>query len=851
MLLYRYIIKELLFPFFASLSVIVFLFIMQQAVQLLDRVIEKGLDPIVVLEVFMIQLGWIIALAVPMAILTATLMTFGRMSGDNEITAIKASGRSMFSLLVPAFSAALVITVALTFFHDLILPEANHRAANLLSDISRKQPAVLIEPRVLITDFDNYTLYTHDIDPFTGDMSGIRILTDIPGQDPTVTVAAKGNIRSTGDEKFLVLTLLDGEIHSYPRDNTKEYYRGRFEEQIFYLENIDSRLLRTSSNHRSDREKNIAMMLSDISEFERSKETALAEFNQFIGKIKNQVNELDSISTAVNPQSPQAENFEKWAEGVRVNPALINTTNRSKNMVERTARRVHSNNLMIAQYKVEVHKKFAIPIACLLFVLIGAPLGIMARRGGLAVGASYSVFFFIAYWGFLITGESMADKLIVSPAFGMWYGNAIIAIFGLILTILMMRETSIRFDFIKQLFQTSVVRSNRVVKWISGLYIIKIPGLLLRLPRRVVNWFLGILPVYLISMFLKLSAGLLIAIIVIFVVVDYIGNLRRFENATINEAILYYWYYLPWIIQTILPVVLLLAAMFSMGKLAKNSELTAMRASGISVRRLTLPLLVLGLLLSALTFFGGEYILPRANEQRTELMTIMRHPPSQRQEAVNRREYRRNFYYFGNPNTMYYFEEFSTEPQFARKVQRQIFRNDGIAERIDAAEMIYDKHNGWKFIDGQKRTFDEDQSALVTFQSFYDTILTAAPSEMTQRVRSERELSYWELRNYIDMAKRRGEQVHRLVAEMEFKIALPLMNFVVILLGIAITARMGRKGGPVLFGIGLGLTFSYYLISQIAIVFAQNGHISPLTGAWIGNVFFFTIGIILYRKAAN
>jgi lipopolysaccharide export system permease protein len=145
MILYRYIIKEHIFPFLASLSIIVFYFIMQQAVMLLERIVSKGLDGKIVLEVFIIQLGWIIALAIPMAILTATLWVFGRMSGDNEITSIKASGQSMLTLLSPVFAAAAVVTVLLVFFMDLILPDANHRAANLLSDISRKRPAAFID----------------------------------------------------------------------------------------------------------------------------------------------------------------------------------------------------------------------------------------------------------------------------------------------------------------------------------------------------------------------------------------------------------------------------------------------------------------------------------------------------------------------------------------------------------------------------------------------------------------------------------------------------------------------------------------------------------------------------------
>ena len=156
MILYRYLIKEHIFPFCACLSIIVFYFIMQQAIVYLNEIISKGLDPGVILEVFAIQLGWIITLAIPMAILTATLWVFGRMSGDNEITSIKASGQSLFRLLMPVLAAAAIFTILLVYFNDLILPDANHRAANLLSDISRKRPAAFIEPRVLIRDFPGY-----------------------------------------------------------------------------------------------------------------------------------------------------------------------------------------------------------------------------------------------------------------------------------------------------------------------------------------------------------------------------------------------------------------------------------------------------------------------------------------------------------------------------------------------------------------------------------------------------------------------------------------------------------------------------------------------------------------------
>ena len=252
MILYRYIIKEHIFPFLASLSIIVFYFIMQQAVMLLERIVSKGLDGKIVLEVFIIQLGWIIALAIPMAILTATLWVFGRMSGDNEVTSIKASGQSMLTLLSPVFAAAAVVTVLLVFFMDLILPDANHRAANLLSDISRKRPAAFIEPKILIRDFPGYTIYITDVNPKSGELKGIRIFSDQPGQDPSSTVAANGIIRMTPDQGFLELTLFNGETHSISRKNWSDYFLCRFARQVVYIQNIDTKLERTNSSYRSD-----------------------------------------------------------------------------------------------------------------------------------------------------------------------------------------------------------------------------------------------------------------------------------------------------------------------------------------------------------------------------------------------------------------------------------------------------------------------------------------------------------------------------------------------------------------------------------------------------------------------
>ncbi len=847
MRLYRYIIREHIFPFLASLSIIVFLFVMQQAVLLLERIVAKGIEPLIVLEVFIIQLAWILALGIPMAILVATLMTFGRMSGDNEITAIKASGRNMSTLLVPLLAAAAVLTVSLVYFHDFILPEANHHTANLLGDIGRKRPAAFIEPGLLIRDFTDYTLYVDEVNPQTGDLKGIKIFSDAPTQDPSLTVSRRGNIQMTNDEKYMQLTLFDGETHSTSRKNNKEYFVARFNRQVFYIQNVDTRLQRTSSSYRSDREKNIAMMMQDIKDIQESNTSVVAEHNQQLDSLCNYISYIDSLKSPADSSHP-ASDMKQWSK--QFESTIGEATKSSKRLEdnsERVLRRKLANDKIVAQYQVEVHKKFAIPIACILFVFIGAPLGIMARRGGIAVGATYSIFFFIAYWAFLIVGENLADKLIVSPVVGMWSGNVLLLICGITLLILMLRETTIQFNFIKNL----VNKNNKVFAAVTNSFVFRLPGILFSLPRLILNKLIGILPTYLIGMFIGYSLGLLAAILVIFVTVDYVSNLKRFEHYNFMDVALFYYYYTPWLIQTVSPIVLLLASMFSIGRLAKSSELTAMKAAGVNIRQLTFPLLLLGAAISVGTFYGGERIIPRANELRRELSDAVNQPPGMKlPQAKGGREYRRNFYYFGSTNVIYVFEEFSTNPQFARNVQRQTFSENGLVERVEAREMVYDS-TGWKFIDGQVRDFGSDASNVSTFTSLNDTILKSSPIDLVKRVKAKEEMSYWELSSYIETAKRRGEKVQKYLAELEFKIALPLMNFIVILLGIAITARAGRKGGASFFGIGLFLTFSYWSLSRIAIVLAQNGTIPILVGAWVGNAVFLLLGLVLYRKAAH
>ena len=857
MILYRYIIKEHALPFLYSLTIIIFIFTMQTAVQLLDKIISKGLAMSVVLEIFVIQLGWIVALAIPMSILTSALMAFGKMSADNEIMAVKATGQSLTYLITPVFLAACIFTVLNIFFNDLVLPDANHRAANLLSDISRKRPAVLIEPGVLIRDFPNYALWVKKVNPQTGVLKTVRIFSDVPGEDPSTTVAEAGEVKLTHDEKHLELTLYNGETHRVNSKNKKEYFVGQFKRQVIFLQNSDTELRRTNSEYRSDREMSSKMMLDQIAGYEKTRETYFQEHNAQIVKLISRIHALDSLSVhsghATVPDTARPDSlqtFAAWAAGF--GPAGANALSEEKKKQSSSGHllsKIKFQDMQISSYMVEVHKKYSLPVACIVFVLIGAPLGIMAKRGGIAVGASYSVFFFIVYWALLIGGEAMADKCVISPFAAMWSGNILIGACAIFLLVMMKRETK----FI------SIAPFIKLWNWLGR----KKAGVRPRAPGKIersvrmlgnvpyffVRMIAGTLPTYLIRKFVGWLIGFLSGITVIFVVVDYVSNLGRFENASLYEIALFYWYYLPWLVQIISPIVILLATMSSIGSMTKWNELTAMKTSGMNVRQLTAPLLVLGAALAFLGFYMGEKVLPQANVLRRELTENIGKDKAQKKGAAPAaaREYRRDFYYFGDERTIYFFKELRTGQAQARGVWRETYTGNGISRKIiaDGAEF---KNGKWLFTKGTIRSFDKAASTILTFDTLMDTILKVSPEEMVVQIKSPEEMSYWELGDFADKTRRRGEDVSRYKAQLYFKIALPVMNFIVILLGISISARAGRKGEAVLFGIGLLLAFSYWIISQFSLAFAQNGQIPALLGAWLGNILFSIIALVLYAR---
>lgn len=440
MILVRYVLKELIAPFLAALFGITFLFVVDFLVKILDNVLSKGLPTSTVIEIFVLNLAWMLSLSIPMAVLVASLMAFGRLSGDQEITACKAAGVSPLSLMRPVLLVSMLISVLMVVFNNWILPEANHRSVELMSAVSRKKPHAFIDAGRLITQFPDVQLWINRIDPSTGTLYGVQIFEMEKKGAPRIVYADSASMEYADNGATLMLRLRSGENHMVDADNPENYFRIRFFSQDLAMKNVDDRLERRSRNYRSDREMPIEMMQEVVEDAEKKFEDyrvmALEKrLNTLVALRANVAG--DTVVTSYNPEEVQVLDSiqrRRSLQKIRIQEvSTLRTTERFYGRMEAELKRK-------AQYTVEIQKKFSTAFACFIFILIGAPLGIMARKGGIGTGILYSLAFFVIYWICLIGGENLADRLLMSPYLAMWASNIIIGIFGIFITIAMVRD---------------------------------------------------------------------------------------------------------------------------------------------------------------------------------------------------------------------------------------------------------------------------------------------------------------------------------------------------------------------------------------------------------------------------
>lgn len=409
-----------------------------------DRLVGKGLDTWVIVKLIVYNLSWMVVLVVPMASLVATLMAFGNLSQNNEVTIMKSSGISLYKMMLAPFLASIAVGLLLFQFNNDVLPDANHQAKILMSDISRTKPTLSLEPGFFSQEVDNYAILVRAIDQKSNWLYQITIYDYSNSAKINVVTADSGKIFFSKDQSKLIMDLYHGEIHESDVQNTTMYRKLEFEKHIITMNGEQFTFQQSNSVSRGERE----LSVQDMQFITDSLRKTLYKNFSLLNRENDKIFFLDTAMNKKEIVSPLGSNKElmymRAIDKIRI----------AKSTVQSNANRIEYIQKDIDRFEVEIYKKYALPAACIVFVLIGAPLGIMVRKGGFGVAAGISLFFFLIYWAFLIGGEKLAERGFFSPFIGMWAANFVLGFVGIILTIKTNKEAkTITFEFFTKIFR--------------------------------------------------------------------------------------------------------------------------------------------------------------------------------------------------------------------------------------------------------------------------------------------------------------------------------------------------------------------------------------------------------------
>jgi LPS export ABC transporter permease LptG/LPS export ABC transporter permease LptF len=500
-------------------------------------------------------------------------------------------------------------------------------------------------------------------------------------------------------------------------------------------------------------------------------------------------------------------------------------------------------------YAVELHKKFAIPVACVVFGLLGLGLSLGSKKEARSAAFALSIAIIFIYYVIIRLGEQAGDTQLIPPAVAMWAANVVLGAAALVLLYLNHREAA--FDPLdpghyKALLPTirralpvgeepaAPARGRRPAR----------PVVVVRLPR----WHLplpGILDRYVVRSFFGHLGLVLLSFWAIFVLVDFTGNIfDDIQHNKVKGAVVlhYYAFQSPYLLQLLAPAAVLVSVLTTFGILARRNEITAMKAGGISVYRATFPVVAIGFALTLASFMLSELVLPATNKIADQDFNIIKGRPARASSLLERR------WLVGNGGRLYNFDflERGPRPGGVTLYGISVYEIDEAAwalkHRLYAARAVW-TGRGYDLERGHRQLFG-DQLRLRPFQHQHATDVEP-PSWFGQEQRESDTLSFAELRRHIRTLQARGFDVVSLRVQLHRKLSFPAVSLVMVLIGIPFSFVVARRGA--LYGIALAILISIFYWACLAVFEAlgNSGLLPAVLASWTPNVLFGTAGLYL------
>lgn len=447
-----FILKDYLLLFAGTFFICLFIFMMQFMWRYLEELVGRGLSMDVLIKFFYYSGLTLVPMSLPMAVLLASLISFGNMGERLELLAMKASGVPLVRILQPVFIFSLCVCAGSFYFQNKVGPEATKQLATLVWSMKQKSPELEIPEGVFYSEIPGYNLYVHHKDTRTGMLYGVMIYSNKEGyEDAEIVLADSARLQSTADKRHLKLTLMHGErfrnMDSQGGGNmlraSVPYMRESFVREVdlipfdanFNL--MDANLF--SGNAQTKGLHDIRLGIDSLRQVSDSTAHAIAA-----STMGNYLNK--SIPTGI---SDSARIVKECDKALPLDSAYARLTDEQRTSAWRTAQNRAESlrseydfraiitadvNMSLRRHRMEEQKKFTLSLACLLFFFIGAPLGAIIRKGGLGLPVVVSVLIFICYYVVNVSGEKMAKTGEWSVLSGIWLSSCVLLPVGIFLT---------------------------------------------------------------------------------------------------------------------------------------------------------------------------------------------------------------------------------------------------------------------------------------------------------------------------------------------------------------------------------------------------------------------------------